>query len=242
LSAPPDNTTIHAALYDSTTGRPSRPLIETLFQSISSAIASTVSSVAWGGITGTLSSQADLQSALNGKAATTHTHTLSSITNAGTAAALNTPASGDAATNQVALGSDSRFTNARTPLAHTHPQSDITNLAADVASAKIDAINVQIDAPAAGTYVLEEYAEAAGAVNRVTDRLTSGSATYRLQLGGVDIGGLGTSASPLNPTSTQAQRSATSANTYAVGTRLQLLVTAVTSPGSLILSVKRTKA
>lgn len=34
----------------------------------------------WGSITGTLSSQTDLQSALNGKAATVHTHTASQIT------------------------------------------------------------------------------------------------------------------------------------------------------------------
>lgn len=37
------------------------------------------SSVAWGAITGTLSSQADLQSALNAKANTTHTHAASDI-------------------------------------------------------------------------------------------------------------------------------------------------------------------
>lgn len=35
---------------------------------------------AWGGITGTLSAQTDLQTALNGKADTSHTHTASAIT------------------------------------------------------------------------------------------------------------------------------------------------------------------
>lgn len=34
----------------------------------------------WGGITGTLSSQTDLQTELNGKAATSHTHTASAVT------------------------------------------------------------------------------------------------------------------------------------------------------------------
>lgn len=38
----------------------------------------------WGSITGTLSAQTDLQSALNGKAASTHTHTVSDITASGT--------------------------------------------------------------------------------------------------------------------------------------------------------------
>jgi hypothetical protein len=40
----------------------------------------------WGSITGTLSSQSDLQSALNGKASTTHSHAMSDVT--GLAAAL----------------------------------------------------------------------------------------------------------------------------------------------------------
>lgn len=44
----------------------------------------------WGSITGTLSDQTDLQSALNAKANTSHTHTLSDITDSGTIAALNT--------------------------------------------------------------------------------------------------------------------------------------------------------
>lgn len=37
-------------------------------------------SASWGGITGTLSSQTDLQTALNGKAATVHTHAQSDVT------------------------------------------------------------------------------------------------------------------------------------------------------------------
>lgn len=42
-------------------------------------------STAWGSITGTLSSQTDLQAELNGKAATAHTHTVASISAGGTA-------------------------------------------------------------------------------------------------------------------------------------------------------------
>lgn len=44
-------------------------------------------SAAWGGITGTLSSQTDLQSALDGKAATVHTHVIADVT--GLQSALN---------------------------------------------------------------------------------------------------------------------------------------------------------
>lgn len=93
--------------------------------------------VNWGGIGGTMSSQSDLQAALNGKAAsshthsianvtdlqaaidakadTAHTHTLSNITDAGTAAALNAPASGNAASGEVVKGSDTRLGDSRTP-------------------------------------------------------------------------------------------------------------------------------
>lgn len=45
---------------------------------------------AWGDIAGTLSAQTDLQSALDAKSATTHTHTLADVTDSGALAALNT--------------------------------------------------------------------------------------------------------------------------------------------------------
>ena len=45
----------------------------------------------------------------------------------GTAAALDVPASGDAATTEVVKGDDSRLTDARTPTSHTHTKSEITD-------------------------------------------------------------------------------------------------------------------
>ncbi|MDD6581625.1 MAG: hypothetical protein PUF10_02960 [Bacteroidales bacterium] len=45
----------------------------------------------------------------------------------GTAAALNVPASGDAATTEVVKGDDSRLSDARTPTSHTHTTSEITD-------------------------------------------------------------------------------------------------------------------
>jgi len=35
---------------------------------------------------------------------------------------------------QAVAGNDSQLTNARTPVAHTHPESDVTNLVADLAA------------------------------------------------------------------------------------------------------------
>jgi hypothetical protein len=51
----------------------------------------------------------------------------------GTAAVLNVPAVGDAAVGEVVKGTDTRLTDARTPAAHTHPQSEVTSLVADLA-------------------------------------------------------------------------------------------------------------
>lgn len=56
-----------------------------------------------------------------------HTHTLSAISDAGTAASKNVPASGDASTTEVVLGTDTRLTDARTPTAHTHTLSQVTD-------------------------------------------------------------------------------------------------------------------
>lgn len=46
----------------------------------------------------------------------------------GTAAALDVPASGDAAMTEVVKGDDTRLTDARTPTSHTHTASEITDL------------------------------------------------------------------------------------------------------------------
>ena len=45
----------------------------------------------------------------------------------GTAAAKNAPSSGNAGASQVVMGSDTRLTDARTPTAHTHTKSEITD-------------------------------------------------------------------------------------------------------------------
>ena len=52
-------------------------------------------------------------------AASSHNQALSTITGAGTAAALDVPSSGNAASGEVVKGSDTRLTNDRTPVAHS---------------------------------------------------------------------------------------------------------------------------
>ena len=45
----------------------------------------------------------------------------------GTSAVRNSPSSGNAATNETVLGDDTRLSDSRTPLAHTHPWSDVSS-------------------------------------------------------------------------------------------------------------------
>lgn len=63
----------------------------------------------------------------------THTHTLSDITDSGSAAALDVPTSGDATAAQVVKGDDSRLTGAAyAPVSHTHDIVDLTGVAPTV--------------------------------------------------------------------------------------------------------------
>lgn len=65
--------------------------------------------------------------ALRARSSHTGTQTLSTISDAGTAAALNVPASGNAASGEVVLGSDTRLSDSRTPTSHNHAASEITS-------------------------------------------------------------------------------------------------------------------
>jgi hypothetical protein len=65
-----------------------------------------------------------------GAAAASHTHAAGDVTS-GTLNIARIPTGTSGTT--VCIGNDSRLSDARTPLAHTHPQSDITNLVTDLA-------------------------------------------------------------------------------------------------------------
>lgn len=97
-----------------------------------------------------------------------HTHVLANITDAGTAAGFDVPASGDAAIGEVVKGDDTRLTDARTPTAHTHVLVDIT----DAGTA------AGFDVPSAGNAAVGEVVK--GDDTRLTDARTPTSHTHPL--------------------------------------------------------------
>lgn len=75
-----------------------------------------------------------------------HTHGLAEITDSGTAASHDVPASGDAAAGEVVKGDDTRLSDARTPSAHTHPLSDVTDSGALAAKDTVATADIDDDA------------------------------------------------------------------------------------------------
>ena len=65
---------------------------------------------------------------------TTHSHTLSQITDSGSASGLDVATVGNAAAGEVVKGNDSRLSDDRDPTAHTHTLSDISDSGTAAAS------------------------------------------------------------------------------------------------------------
>lgn len=89
-----------------------------------------------------------------------HTHPLAAITDAGTAAARNVPAAGNAGGAEVVLGSDTRLTDARVPAAHTHPVSQLTDLASWAGSTAITTVGTIGAGAWQGTTISRTYLDA----------------------------------------------------------------------------------
>ncbi len=75
-----------------------------------------------------------------------HSHTLSDVTDSGTAAALNVPAAGDAAVGEVVRGDDTRLTDSRTPTSHSHTLTDVTDSGALAALNTVGTTEIDDDA------------------------------------------------------------------------------------------------
>ena len=89
----------------------------------------------------------------------------------GTAAFYDAPESGDASEEEVVLGSDSRLTDARTPVSHTHTKSEITDFPS---LGTASAYNVPVSGNAGQTEVVK------GDDTRLSDARTPVSHTHTL--------------------------------------------------------------
>jgi hypothetical protein len=219
-------------------GVPDVGLLRPILKKVRAALDATFGTIPWGAITGSPAAQPDLMALFATKSDVGHTHSIGAISGAGTAASRNVPAAGAAASNEAVLGNDPRMTDAREPTTHQHAEAQVTSLVTHLGILAVDPVSFRIPSVAVGTYVLEEYAEAAGTIVRLTDRLVTGaSVTYKIQVAGVDVGSLGAR----SPSATQGQVNASSPQGYAVGQRTTLVVTAVGTAGELNGTLKRTR-
>lgn len=165
-------------------------------------------SASWGGIGGTLSNQTDLNSALSGKADSTHSHAPADVT--GTAV----------------ITTDSRLADARTPTAHTQATSTITGL--DTALSGKEAANANIQ-----THVTSAHAPSGAQANaditkaEIEAKLTGAITSHSHTGGGGQPIGLTVLAND-----TLAQELATNINTQITVTAARTLTTTVPAAGT----------
>ncbi len=92
-----------------------------------------------------------------------------------------------------------------------------------------------IAAPTATTYIIDLKVPVALTINELAAKLTSGTATAKVTIDGVDVTGTSTAFS-----STEAAGTASAANAAAAGTTVSLVFTAVSSPVGFAFTIKAT--
>lgn len=126
----------------------------------------------WGSITGTLSAQTDLQTALNGKAASAHIHAVADVTNLQTALNAKSDtghlhAIADVTSLQATL-------NGKAAAAHTHAIADVTALqsALDAKQASLQVQDEGANLGASGTTSAINFTGAGVTVSRAANTIT----------------------------------------------------------------------
>ena len=107
---------------------------------------------------------------------------------------------------------------------------------------QMDALKVgshrgHIETPTAKTYYLDQYAEFAYTINRITIDMSAGTATAKLTIDGVDV----TSCTSISASTTEATTTCTGANSVAVGNTVALVITSPSSAADFAFTVKYTR-
>ncbi len=202
--------------------------------------ASISGSAVWGMITGTLSNQTDLQTALNLKAP------LSSPTFTGTVTLPTTALPAGAASTVLTLDASKNLTSSAVTTTELGYVSGVTSAIQTQLNAKLASTGVGlveflsgfIPAPADGIYTLDESVAYAYTINTLIAKLASGTATAAISINGTPVTGI--SATALS--STQATGTASAANSVAIGNRVTLTLSSSSSPTNLAFTMKITRA
>lgn len=208
------------------------------------------------------------QTALDGKAATSHTHNASDV-NAGTLGIARIPTGSTSST--VCIGDDSRLSNARTPTAHTHNADDVnagtlgiaripTGTSSSTVCIGNDGRLTDTRTPSANTvpsdfvlvavaptttrstvedWTVGQYVGRAFTLTKVVYQFetadASGNTSCEVQRNGSQVTSSNVTVSAANQadgTGTDTARTATPNQSFAVGDRINVVVTAVgTTPG-----------
>lgn len=102
---------------------------------------------------------------------------------------------------------------------------------------KVGSMSGHIESPSAKTYTLEQYAEFAYTINRITIDMGAGTATAKLTIDGVDV----TGCTSISASTTESTTNCTAANSVSVGNTVALVVTSPSSAADMVFTVKYTR-
>jgi hypothetical protein len=199
-----------------------------------------------GDVTLAIADISGLQTALDGKAPTSHSHAISDVTNLqttldGKASVTHSHAISDVTGLQTALdGKEPSLTAASQIEMETGTEAALRSMSPLRVAQAIAALQDgpltraitfgSVGAAADGTIVLMGYAPWAGTINSLKNLQTStGTITAAVQIGGVNVTGL----SSLSVTSTPQSPNASGANTFAIGDVITVVLSSNSSAADL---------
>jgi len=188
----------------------------------------------WGSITGTLSAQTDLQSALNAKQAALTETVLGALINGLTAKTTLV----DADLTDIVDSADSNKSKKITWLnVWSYIKSKADTFYASKTFTESISFQDSNTSIVAQTYVLELYANYAYTINELKVISDLGTCTVAVKINGTNVTGI----SAVSVSTTIATGTATAANTVAIGDKITLVVTSPTTLNNLQATLKTTR-